>query len=407
MTTRIPKYRHHKGSGQALVQIDGTRIYLGKYGTAESREKFRRTIAEWLNSKPQVSHPTPNGQTATGVSINELILAYWQHAESYYVKDGKPTKELECMRDALWPLRHLYGNMAAADFGPKSLKVVRQFMIDEQDLSRGVVNHRISRLKRVFKWAVAEELVSSTVYHGLQAVSGLRFGRTKARETEPIKPVADEHVDALLPFLTPQLSAMVQVQRLCGMRPCEVTVMRPCEIVTSADVWTYEPESHKNEWRGSVRQIPIGPKAQRILEPYLKRDSASYLFRPDESEAWRREHQLAEGSNRKTPIYPCELRARAKAKAARHHSKQTQNTHYKTSSYRRAISYGLARAKKAGVIIPHWHPNQLRHSRGTEVRKSYGVEAAQVILGHAKADVTQVYAEKNLALAKRIAKESG
>jgi len=49
----------------------------------------------------------------------------------------------------------------------------------------------------------------------------------------------------------------------------------------------------------------------------------------------------------------------------------------------------------------------LRHSRGTEVRKIYGIEAAQVVLGHARADVTEVYAEKNLELAMQIAKETG
>ncbi len=37
MSTRLPKYRLHKGSGQALVQIEGQRIYLGLHGTKESR----------------------------------------------------------------------------------------------------------------------------------------------------------------------------------------------------------------------------------------------------------------------------------------------------------------------------------------------------------------------------------
>ena len=31
MTVRVPKYRLHKGRGQALVDIDGSRIYLGKH----------------------------------------------------------------------------------------------------------------------------------------------------------------------------------------------------------------------------------------------------------------------------------------------------------------------------------------------------------------------------------------
>jgi len=93
----------------------------------------------------------------------------------------------------------LYGLTPAADFGPQSLKAVRRHMISEQHLCRNVVNRRIGRIKRVFKWAVAEELVPPSTFHGLQALAGLRFGRTEARETEPVKPVDDQHVDATCP----------------------------------------------------------------------------------------------------------------------------------------------------------------------------------------------------------------
>ena len=57
--------------------------------------------------------------------------------------------------------------------------------------------------------------------------------------------------------------------------------------------------------------------------------------------------------------------------------------------------------------IPRWGPNRLRHNHGTLVRQVYGLEAAQVALGHARADVTQVYAEKNLTLAAKVAAEIG
>jgi integrase len=50
-----------------------------------------------------------------------------------------------------------------------------------------------------------------------------------------------------------------------------------------------------------------------------------------------------------------------------------------------------------------WHPNQLRHTFATLVRKRHGLEAAQVLLGHSRADVTQVYAERNEELAASVA----
>jgi site-specific recombinase XerC len=54
-----------------------------------------------------------------------------------------------------------------------------------------------------------------------------------------------------------------------------------------------------------------------------------------------------------------------------------------------------------------WSPNQLRHSAATEIRSRFGLEAAQVILGHSRADVTQVYAERDLAKAKTVVREVG
>src|SRR5690606_16716877 len=112
-----------------------------------------------------------------------------EYAQTYYVKDGQPTKELTCMRDAMGHLRTLYASDLSRDFGPRKLKAVRQHMSDECDLSRGVINKRIGRITRIFKWATSEELIPPSIYQGLRTVSGLRRGRTTARETEPVRPV--------------------------------------------------------------------------------------------------------------------------------------------------------------------------------------------------------------------------
>ncbi len=43
----------------------------------------------------------------------------------------------------------------------------------------------------------------------------------------------------------------------------------------------------------------------------------------------------------------------------------------------------------------------------TVVRKDFGLEAAQVVLGHSRADVTQIYAERDLEMAERVIKQIG
>jgi hypothetical protein len=52
MTNRcaqIPSYCYHK-SGQARVIIAGKTIYLGKYDSDQSRERYKRLIAQWPSS---------------------------------------------------------------------------------------------------------------------------------------------------------------------------------------------------------------------------------------------------------------------------------------------------------------------------------------------------------------------
>ena len=51
-----------------------------------------------------------------------------------------------------------------------------------------------------------------------------------------------------------------------------------------------------------------------------------------------------------------------------------------------------------------WAPNQLRHSAATEFRKKAGAEASRVALGHAHLSTTEIYAEKDLDAAIRLAR---
>ena len=55
----------------------------------------------------------------------------------------------------------------------------------------------------------------------------------------------------------------------------------------------------------------------------------------------------------------------------------------------------------------HWHPHQSRHNYATSVRHRHGLEIAQILLGHATADVTQIYAQRDLKRAIEIASQKG
>ena len=234
----------------------------------------------------------------------------------------------------------------------------------------------------------------ATVLQVLQAVAPLKRGRSAARESEPVKPVADEHVDAVLPEVSPQIAAMIELQRLTGSRPGEVVLLRPCDVDRSGDIWIYEPSDHKTSYRGHKRQVFIGPKAQQILTPWLRRDVESYCFSPREAEEHR---NLQRRAARKTPMTPSQARRRPKLKP-----KRAKRERYDVAAYRRAVKYGIKKAK-----VPSWHPHQLRHNCATKLRRDFGLDVAQIILGHRSASVTQIYAEADKAKAVKVVGEVG
>ena len=420
-TPHIPKYRHYKPKDLAVVRIDGRDHYLGKFDSPESHERYRRLIAEWLAAGTRVRPAETGGPiaTATTTTISQLILAFWRHAEKHYRRpDGEPTQELENLRTALRPLRKLYGSSPAADFGPLALRSIQQELI-RSGLGRTTINAMINRTRRVFRWAVGLELLPPAVYQALQAVPGLQKGRTDAREPAGVQAVPIECIEATLPHLNPVVAAMVRVQLLSGCRAEEVMTMRGRDLTRGAPNWEYRPTWHKTAWRGKVRIIVVGPKAQAVLEPFLGRDPDAYLFDPREVVE---SHHAERARRRKSRPTPSEV-ARKKARPGRGHA-----DHYDRRSYRQAVVRACNRAfphPELSGIRPkdmtaeqrrelkewqkarRWSPLRVRHTAATTVRSKFGLEASQVVLGHAKADVTQVYAERDLARAHSVMAEIG
>jgi integrase len=389
-TPRLPKYRKHS-SGQARVTLDGKDFLLGAYGSAASQEAYRRKVAEWLETGGKAAH----GADAPPLSVNELILAYWKHAAAYYGYgiDGD-RKDSYCLRDALRVVKELYGRTPARDFGPLALKACRSLML-AKDWSRNYANAQVDRIRRMFRWAAEEELLPGAVYQNLRSVAGLRRGKSAARETAKIRPAPPADVEAALPFMPPAVAAMVRLQLLTGCRPAEVCRLRPIDLdMTNPACWVYRPEKHKTEHLGRDRMVFIGPKAQQVLLPFLGTKVDAYCFCPAASEQRRNAERTA---SRRTPL-SLTRKARKKSGPRR---RRAPGDRYDTNSYRRAIARACLKAE-----VPPWGPNRLRHSRATELRP-YGLDLAKTILGHAKVETTQIYAEKDLIAAMELVSRIG
>jgi hypothetical protein len=189
----VPSYRKHKATGQAVVTINGKDIYLGRHGTKDSKAEYDRVIVERLARGRQLP------ASDAGMTINEVMVAYLHYAANYYSAGGE-TSEVARIKDAMRPLKQLFGKVPSAEFGPRKLKTVREAML-AKGWCRSNVNHQVHRLKRMFKWAVSEELVPASVYQGLQAVAGIRKGMSTVRESNPVKPVPEVILQATLPHL--------------------------------------------------------------------------------------------------------------------------------------------------------------------------------------------------------------
>ena len=107
-------------------------------------------------------------------------------------------------------------------------------------------------------------------------------------------------------------------------------------------------------------RIPLGPKAQKLIQPFLARPAEAFLFSPQEAEEHRNEQRGRERNpNRITKVYPCELRAREirRQHARRRKSKCPKGVCYTSHSYRRVINYGIAWFRNA--LHPTLSPTDL------------------------------------------------
>jgi integrase len=147
----------------------------------------------------------------------------------------------------------------------------------------------------------------------------------------------------VLPHLTPLVRAMVQEQRLSGMRPGEVVVMRPCDIDRGTGrAWVYRPGSRKTEHHDIARAVFLGPRAQAVPAPFLERDPGAYCFSPREALADLRARQRAA---RKSPVQPSQQDRRKRA------PRKAPGDHYSVDTYGNAMDRACI---KAGISA--WHP---------------------------------------------------
>jgi integrase len=326
----VPSYRRQKSRNLAVVTIDGRDYYLGPWDTPASKQKYAALIRSWQQQQEagdnyQEESLRPNDQP----TINDLILAYLKHVLVYYKPNHGENKEAGCVDAALKVIQDCgFGREPAETFRPKDLKTVREAMV-KKDWSRSYINRQICRVRRMFAFAAEEDLVPGPVYYSLLAVKGLRKGTPGVRETKRIRPVPIDHIKAVLTRAHPVLKAMVLYAYRTGARPGEVCAMKPCHIDRKGKVWVYAvpPEANKTDHHDQERNVYIGPRAQKTLEPRLNGVRPhEFVFSPARAETIR---QAIRRESCNTPIWPLRItRTAAKKKI---YTKRPKRDHYDDS----------------------------------------------------------------------------
>ena len=334
--SRVPSYRLHRPTGQAVVTLGGRDYYLGLHGSPKSKTRYQKLLAGWLQA--EIAPPRPFDPPRAGSTVLMVAEAYLGQLNGRYVKAGRPTRQLDRLKSAVRFLIADHGEVVASNFSGDDLRDILVSMA-RAGRPRIAINQLTTIIRAIINWGVERKLVDASVDHELRAVRSLKRGAVldgvQTRETKPIRKVQAAVLERTTPHMPDILKYMVVLERLTGMRPCELCGLRPGDLnrdgegpdgTILAGVWVYEVSDsfNKNAHRGLHRWVLIGPKGQAVLTRYLNRSAGAYCFSPREA---------------------CERSLKSQGRRVAFGESRQPGQHYSTASYGRAVAKACQRAE--------------------------------------------------------------
>jgi len=410
----LPRPTVHTRTGAARLRLGGKEYWLGAAGTPEADKRYAQHLAAWVSSgctsadlppeledrpahagrpaaSPTADAPEADDQAALAMTVGGLTLRYLTT-----VKGSRTSAELRgCSK--WWNARVVAAALETRRavplerFGPKMLKDVqaelatrpRKQKKDGEPImrTRYMVNRTVKEIIAMFSWAVGEELITPDRLVALRCVKSLRAGESLARESEPVQPVSDAAVDAILPHLPPVMADLVRFARLTAVRPSEACALRLADIDFDPELplprWTLR--KHKTAHKGKVREIAIGPRAQKLIERWTTgKADGDFVFATGDLGRVKTSGTIQKRKRR------------------------TARIGFTSTDIRKDVA---AACRAAG--IDNWTPYQLRHAGVSDVRRRMGLEAAQAHAGHANVKMTEHYARLTFDDAAQVALKIG
>jgi hypothetical protein len=182
--------------GQSVCRIDGVDFYLGRHGSPESFARYAVLIREYQANglslpegfTPEIlrdsiegfSKPATKIQLADSpVTISHVLESYKLHIRKVYAANPVEIERLDRLCEEI---KKYDGKKLASDYGPRSLQSQRDRWV-ASGKARVYCNRLTNATVRIFKYAVSQEFIKSSVWQSLKSVEPLRNGQTEAHET--------------------------------------------------------------------------------------------------------------------------------------------------------------------------------------------------------------------------------
>jgi integrase len=352
---RVPRYCIHKARNLAYVTIGGREHYLGRAHSPESHAAYHEIVGALRAGESIPSRRIPKPSAITVAEVAE------QWFLSVLEQNGKRHQMTREARYATSAMIKEHAKARACDFGPKAFKAIRDRLV-RAGRSRQWVNRLMNAIRRCFRWAVGEELVTSDRLEALRAVDGLRYGL--APEAPPRTAADPDAVEAVLGWLDanqqPGAAAIIRFLRATGCRPGEACHARWQEFTLTGEKPRFEPAKHKTARLGIERMVPLNTDALAAVQSQMRvgnSDGSVFL--------------------------------------------NTKGKPFRPNSILLAIRRAIAATGCAG-----WHTYGLRHLAATKALALTGSEeSAAALLGHSpRSTIIRRYSRDRFTLATKAAK---
>ena len=414
---RKPKLeRIANGQHRVRYTVAGKRM-VEYFGSDPAEAEMR--YAEWwsiycqaaLDKKVNTVVETTGFNVASGLPATSTDHLTLSELSTLYVEWARDIYKTRARQQGKTPGYHQHhisslvidvlGDLYWSELDTVQFEKLQKALID-QGKNRTRVNQICTDLITWMSWAYAKKHISHRIDLELRSVKRLRAGDYGVKEKSDKRPVMWSEAEQLLPFLAPNVRAMVTAQFWGGMRPGEVVIMRPTDLMVVAaehleehgirEVMYYLPSSHKNSWREneySAKLTKIIPwRVQRLIMPLIEDcgSSEEFIFKPGPAFEWAVEFEIAARAAR-----PCPSGRKAPSKVRkRQENRDTRNgrinrfcrDRISRGCYSQLIEKGFQRAARSGKDLERWTPNQLRHGAMTMMADHGFVQAGSDLLGH-------------------------